>query len=79
MEIVERSKLGQLFEEVRERLDVTPYRMSIKLGISHSHYGHVSQTPTAVSVRLLCKLHELSGMTWAQFGKRLEGIAQDEE
>ena len=73
------TKLGELVEEIRTKRDWTNYKLAIALGISESHCKSLRTVASSASIPLLCKLREVSGMTWKQFGKKLEGIARSNE
>lgn len=67
--------MREIYKEIRENLGISRYALAKELGVStHAiQNAETSEAPRSrIHVDTLCRLRKVSGMTWAQFGKRLD-------
>lgn len=64
----------KIIVQILKKLGITQYELAKRVGISDQALRYlVSRDSRAVRVSVLCKLREVSGMSWSEFGKLLDG------
>jgi predicted transcriptional regulator len=75
----------KIVKTVQEKLGVTAYRLGKMLGVTQQAVRRwtgatkVADRNEGMSLRVLCKLRRISGMSWSAFGRELDSEFQEIE
>jgi transcriptional regulator with XRE-family HTH domain len=58
---------------IRDKLGFTKYRMGQELGVSTTAIYQYEDKAESMRLDVLCRLRQVSGMSWNEFGKMLDG------
>lgn len=62
----------QFIRIIREKLNMTRYGLAKQLGVMPNQIQHYEEKGSGFKMEALCRLRQISGLTWNQLGKMLD-------